>query len=191
MGRMAKRYRLLRRSDDGTAVYSSYSDEGSEQLTVYPDGRKFRHVIQGINLAKAWALGTAPAPVVVAAPDKIEVEPDAPARVAEPESPAEPAPEPEPDSQIHRDSKAMARSLWLHSGGQRRNLLLNGISYSRQTELLGYAAAQGWITFDEDVVTKGPNQPLDLMPVQEVLSERERELRWGPGEELPLEWVRP
>jgi hypothetical protein len=186
---MVRKYRLLRRRDDGSADYSPYSDEGSELLTVYPDGRKFRHVIQGINLAKARALGTAPAPIQIAAPvvdlkidDPVQ---DIPAPEVRPTQTVTSGPAPEPvNEKLDRDAKMLGKSVWL-SGGGRKHTLLQGIPQSRQEELLGYATEAGWIAVSKDgVVTPGPVRPVDLMPVTEPLSARERRIRWGPGDPL-------
>jgi hypothetical protein len=47
--RVVKQYRLLYRSPDGSATFESVNDtEGSELLTVCPDGLTFSHVIVGL-----------------------------------------------------------------------------------------------------------------------------------------------
>jgi hypothetical protein len=203
---MVRKYRLLRRRDDGSADYSSTSDEGSELLTVYPDGRKFRHSILGVNLAKAWAGTGTPVqkplnalnglsadedplqdiPAPVQEPELSVMEPE-PARtpMLELEPVAEPAPPAEPvDERLDRDAKTLSRSVWL-SNGQRRHHLLHGLRHDRQQELIDYAPGQVWVTLgDDDVVAPGPNRPVDVMPEREPLSARERRARSGPADPL-------
>jgi hypothetical protein len=183
-----RKWRLLRRGDDGSTTYKSYSDDGSYTMTIYADGSKFVHGIVGVNLEKAMAAGpstsNASLPVAPVEPS-LEALPE-PVRVRTPMLEPEPtAPNSAVETQLHRDAKMMAKSVYAF-GRQHRNQLLQGIPTAVQTERINYACKQGWITVSDDGIVKpGPHRPVDLMPaIEPHLSARERELRWGPDEPI-------
>jgi hypothetical protein len=212
-----RQWRLLRRGDDGSATYADDDSElDLSTLTIYPDGSRVTYQASdegsvtvnypadpllpklintvGVNLAKAMGLSgdlpvqvherVMPEPAVPVSNPPPVVEPDAPAQKRT-DVAVEPEPAPEPE--LARHAKRMAKSVWL-SGGERRNLLLQGLRPDYQSELLDYAVSQSWITVSDDGmgVSPGAVRPIDVMPEQEPLSARERRLRWGPGE--PLDW---
>jgi hypothetical protein len=180
-----KRYRLKARYPDGSAVYSASSAEGSELLTIFSDGSRFIHRIEGIDLERAMggsgarssasplaALGevTPPQPIQ----DPVQ---GTPAPVQEPAPVPEPAPEPV-DEQLARDAQMLARSVWFR-GGQHRNQLFHGMSRLAADALLSYAVERQWVSVREDVVVPRTVNPVPVMPVR---SNRERITAWGPGD---------
>ena len=53
MIKIVKQYRVLYRSADGCATYMAVTSEGSELLSVSPDGSRY-NVVEGVDLSQAF-----------------------------------------------------------------------------------------------------------------------------------------
>jgi hypothetical protein len=191
--RVAKRFRLLRRRNDGSAVLESSDADGYAMLFVKPDGSRFIHEVSGIcpdcvmarharaDCPRGDRESAVKRPVPVAEPSPAPVA-DVP--VAEPVKPkrtvVELKPVPDPaDEALERDARSVAQSVWFR-GGRHRNQLLQGQSQMYADRLLAYAVERGWLRVDaEGIVSPGTESPAKTMP--DTRSRREKVLAWGPG----------
>jgi hypothetical protein len=180
MSRVAKKFRLLRRHGDGSAVYECSDAEGYEQVSIHADGSRSIYAVAGICgdcMAGRHARADCPwrdrDTTVTRRHDGVErgadvpvaVEPIAgvvkPIRRAEP--PAEPAPDPV-DEKLDRDAQMVARSVWFR-GGQHRNQLFQGRSQISADALLARAVAMQWVSArDDGMIVPGTVNPVPVMP---------------------------
>ena len=57
MTKIVKQYRVLYRSADGYATYMAVTSEGSELLSISPDGSRY-NVVEGVDFNQAfWGMG--------------------------------------------------------------------------------------------------------------------------------------
>jgi hypothetical protein len=204
MSRVAKKFRLLYRHGDGSAVFECNDAEGYGQLHIHADGSRSTYTVEGVCgdcMAGRHARADCPWRDVHGgvehgrhgvdqaqdgddhqSDDRVVGVVDAPVAgvpVADTIAPAEPAPDPVSEK-LDRDAQMVARSVW-NRGGQHRNQLFQGRSQMSADALLARAVERRWLSVSSDgIVAPGTVNPVQVMPVVQR-SRSERVMAWGPG----------